>query len=202
MAGSTASREGLGAEIAQRDQRRVHHAGHQRRQNAGHRHPVLQTVRRGRVARSHPACSLWLRKKSAVASFGMVPTPAMAYTLPSLVRTRMGDSPPSPKCENSRHRGRQHGGDSGIHGVAAGDEHAHAGFGGVLGSRRHCAMRTSGRQAHGPVRRLTLRPSCRNHRRQNYRQSKFHHDCYIVACSAGKLAWCGRPVQNMPDCLA
>jgi hypothetical protein len=31
----------------------------------------------------------------------MVPTPAMAKTLPSLVRTRMGASPPKPKCENS-----------------------------------------------------------------------------------------------------
>ena len=45
--------------------------------------------------------SLWLRKKSAVANLGMVPTPAMAWTLPSLVRTRIGDSPPSPKWENS-----------------------------------------------------------------------------------------------------
>jgi len=31
----------------------------------------------------------------------MVPTPAMAKILPSLVRTRMGASPPNPKCENS-----------------------------------------------------------------------------------------------------
>ena len=31
----------------------------------------------------------------------MVPTPAMACTLPSLVRTRIGASPPRPKCENS-----------------------------------------------------------------------------------------------------
>ncbi len=31
----------------------------------------------------------------------MVPTPAMAWTLPSFVRTRIGASPPSPKCENS-----------------------------------------------------------------------------------------------------
>ena len=36
-------------------------------------------------------------------SFGIVPTPAMACTLPSLVRTRIGASPPSPKCENSDH---------------------------------------------------------------------------------------------------
>jgi hypothetical protein len=30
-----------------------------------------------------------------------------------------------------KHRGRQHGGDSGVHRVAAGEEHAHAGFGGA-----------------------------------------------------------------------
>src|ERR1017187_2497270 len=45
--------------------------------------------------------SLCSRKNCAVASFGIVPTPAMACTLPSFVRTRMGASPPSPKCENS-----------------------------------------------------------------------------------------------------
>jgi hypothetical protein len=41
------------------------------------------------------------RKNWAVASFGIVPTPAMQCTLPSRVRTRIGASPPRPKCENS-----------------------------------------------------------------------------------------------------
>ena len=31
----------------------------------------------------------------------MVPTPAIEYTLPALVRIRMGASPPMPKCESS-----------------------------------------------------------------------------------------------------
>jgi hypothetical protein len=35
---------------------------------------------------------------------------------------------------------------------------------------------------------LTLRPSCRNHRRQNNHQSEFHHDCFIVACGTGIIA--------------
>ncbi len=38
---------------------------------------------------------------SAEASLGMVPTPAIEYTLPALVRMRMGASPPMPKCESS-----------------------------------------------------------------------------------------------------
>ena len=55
----------------------------------------------GSVSRISPILSGRVRNISAVADFGMVPTPAIAKILPALVRIRMGASPPIPKCESS-----------------------------------------------------------------------------------------------------
>ena len=139
MAGSTASVKRFGSEVAQGHEAGFHHAGHQRRHDARHRNDALQTARFG-LEQLADFCSGRLRNNSAVASFGMVPTPAMAKTLPSLVRIRMGASPPRPKCENSVTDAAKMARDARVDRIAAPVVHAHAGFGGVLAARRDGAV--------------------------------------------------------------
>jgi hypothetical protein len=65
----------------------IHHAGHKRGEDTGDRDPVLEAADGGRI------------DNFIVLEF--VLAKEIAKTLPALVRTRMGDSPPKPKWENS-----------------------------------------------------------------------------------------------------
>ncbi len=103
----------------------------------------------------------------------MVPTPAMAKTLPSLVRTRMGASPPTAEVGKLGDGRGEHGGDSRIHGVAAAVKHAHAGLGGVLGPAGNGATGTARGEAYRALPSLLRKRDESQRRRQNC-DSEFH----------------------------
>ena len=75
-----------------------------------------------------------------------MPTPAMAWTFPSLVRIRIGASPPQPDMRIFGGRGRENAGDAGIDGVAARVVHAHGGFGRIAAAGRDGAVRAPRRK--------------------------------------------------------
>ena len=142
--------ERLGAVLAQRHQCRFHHAGHQR----GHR-PATGTMP---SVRPSPAatmissgCSLWSRKKSAVASLGHRADAGdgvdLAVSRADQDRRFAADAEVGELVDR---RG-EHRGDAGVHGVAAAVVHAHAGFGGGLTAGRHRAVRAARSVPHRTV---------------------------------------------------
>ena len=105
----------------------------------------------GSVSRISPILSGRVRNISAVADFGMVPTPAIAKILPALVRIRMGASPSHSEMRKLGGGRGEHRGHAGIHRVAAFVIGAHAGLGRVFASGGDRVMRSANGLAHGAV---------------------------------------------------
>ena len=181
--------ERFGSEIAQRHQPGVHHAGHQSRQNAGHRNDAFQSARIQRQDFARPG--LVLHEELGGGELGHGADARDGVDLAGLGANQDGRFAAHAEMRELSHRGGEHGRHARIHCVSAMEEDVHAGLFGVFAAGGESAVGAASGVHGGDFKILALRGSRTgaNQEEKQGGQLVLHMASLIIAVGLGIWDW-------------